>query len=337
MSWRCGGRKKVVFLFYINFAILKKLTGNHKLVMQDLIIIGGGPGGVSAGVYASRKQLKTILITDNFGGQSIVSDGIENWIGDIKISGLDLAKKMENHLRHYAGEFVQIKTGERAEKISQNADKTFSVKTNNGEYLAKAVLITTGSSRRKLEALGAERLEHKGLTYCASCDGPFYANQDVVVIGGGNSAFESAAQLLAYCSSVTLIHRNSEFKADPGTVEKMKTNPKFKIITDTVISEVSGEQMLDGIKIKNIKTDEGSEMKVGAVFVEIGAVPATKFADELVETDHGHIKIDPWNQRASVEGIWAAGDCTNILYHQNNIASGDAVRALEDIYVWLRG
>jgi NADH-dependent peroxiredoxin subunit F len=306
--------------------------------MKDLIIIGGGPAGVAAGVYASRKQLKTTLITDTFGGQSIVSTGIENWIGDINISGEDLAKKLENHLRHYAGEFVEIKTGEKVQKISQNPDKTFTIKTGNNEYQAKSVLITTGSSRRRLEAINADEFEHKGLTYCASCDGPFYADQDVVVVGGGNSAFESAAQLLAYCKTVTLIHRRDEFKADPVTIENLSKNPKFKILTNTIITEVSGDNFLNKIKIKNIEDNSEQEMNVGAVFVEIGAIPATGFSEGLIEmVDGGHIKIDPWNQRTSVLGIWAAGDCTNGLYHQNNIAAGDAVKALEDIYIWLKG
>jgi NADH-dependent peroxiredoxin subunit F len=306
--------------------------------MKDLIIIGGGPAGVAAGVYASRKQLKTTLITDTFGGQSIVSTGIENWIGDINISGEDLAKKLENHLRHYAGEFVEIKTGEKVQKISQNPDKTFTIKTGNNEYQAKSVLITTGSSRRRLEAINADEFEHKGLTYCASCDGPFYADQDVVVVGGGNSAFESAAQLLAYCKTVTLIHRRDEFKADPVTIENLSKNPKFKILTNTIITEVSGDNFLNKIKIKNIEDNSEQEMNVGAVFVEIGAIPATGFSEGLIEmVDGGHIKIDPWNQRTSILGIWAAGDCTNGLYHQNNIAAGDAVKALEDIYIWLKG
>jgi NADH-dependent peroxiredoxin subunit F len=340
MQFACGCCKTYYLLFFIEkFDIINRLTINKIDSMQDLIIIGGGPAGVAAGVYASRKQLKTILITDTFGGQSIVSTGIENWIGDINISGEDLAKKLENHLKHYSGEFVEIKKGERVEKITQNTDKTFTIKIsgNNTEYQSKAVLIATGSNRRKLEALGADEFEHKGLTYCASCDGPFYAGQDVVVVGGGNSAFESAAQLLAYCKTVTLIHRRNEFKADPVTIENLSKNPNFKILTNTIITEVSGEQMLNKIKIKNTENNQESELSVGAVFVEIGAVPSTNFANELVDTiDGGHIKIDPWNQKTSIEGIWAAGDCTNVLYHQNNIAAGDAVKALEDIYLWLR-
>jgi thioredoxin reductase len=305
--------------------------------MFELIIIGGGPAGVAAGVYASRKQLKTLVIAESFGGQSIVSEGIENWIGEIKISGFDLAKKLENHLSSYAGNFVEIKKSERVEKITQNSDKTFTVKTNKNEYAALSVLITTGSSRRKLEAVNADKLEHKGLTYCASCDGPLFSDKDVVVVGGGNSALESAAQLLQYCKSVKLIHRREEFRADPVTLESIKKNPKLELILNAEIVEVLGENFVSGLKYKNKISGEITEIKVDGIFVEIGAIPATGFANSLIDMlPDGTIKIDPWNQRTSLEGIWSAGDCTNVLYHQNNIASGDGVKALEDIFLWIK-
>jgi alkyl hydroperoxide reductase subunit F len=306
--------------------------------MFELIIIGGGPAGVAAGVYASRKQLKTLLITDVFGGQSVVSDGIENWIGEIKISGFDLAKKLENHLMAYSGNFVTVNKGERVESVTQNPDKTFTVKTNKGEYATQAVLVATGSSRRKLEALGADRLEYKGLTYCATCDGPLFADQDVAVIGGGNSALEGVAQLLKYCKSVTLVHRRDEFKADPVTLEAVKKDPKLNLITNAEMVEILGENFVSGFKYKDKVSGEIREVPVTGIFVEIGAVPATKFVTPIVDAlEDGTIKIDPWNQRTNNEGIWAAGDCTNILYHQNNIAAGDAVRALEDIFLWIEG
>ena len=178
--------------------------------MYDLAIIGGGPAGVAAGVYAARKQLKTVFIAEVIGGQSTDSVGIENWIGTIKIAGLDLAKTLEAHLRAYAGTIVDLKIGERATNAAKNADGTFTVTTAKGSYTAKAVLIATGGSRRKLEVPGAAEFENKGLTYCASCDGPLFAGQDTVVVGGGNAGFESAAQLLAYAKSVTLVHRGAE-------------------------------------------------------------------------------------------------------------------------------
>ena len=309
--------------------------------MYDLVIIGGGPAGVAAGVYASRKQLKTLFVTESFGGQSIVSDGIENWIGAIEVSGIDLAKKFEEHLKAYAEDIVDIKKGFRAEDVVKNEDGTFTVKIKQGsneeEYQAKSVLVATGSNRRKLPAKGADEFEHKGVTYCASCDGPMFRDKDVVVVGGGNSAFESAAQLLAYCKSVTLIHRREEFRADPVTVESLNKDPKFKIITNAEVSEVTGEVMVNGLKYKDVNSGEETSLEVSGIFVEIGAVPAVSFVSEIVElaTDNS-IKIDPWNQRTSVNGIWAAGDCTNVLYHQNNIAAGDAVKALEDIFVWIK-
>jgi len=305
----------------------------------DLVIIGGGPAGVAAGVYASRKRLKTLLIAESFGGQSIVSEGIENWIGTIKIPGPELAKSLEDHLRAYAGEIVTIATGNRVNEISRSAqESTFITKTSDGaSYTSKAVLVTTGSSRKKLAIPGAKEYEHKGITYCASCDGPLFADQDVVVIGGGNAAFEAASQLLAYCKSVTLINRTESYRADEITVKKVLAHPKMKTITNTELVSIQGSTFVESLTYKNTKTSETVTLQTTGIFVEIGSIPATDFTKDLVEKlPTGHIKIDPWTQKTSTPGIWAAGDCTNILYHQNNIAAGDGVRALEDIYVTLQ-
>jgi len=305
-------------------------------IMYDCAILGGGPAGVSAGVYASRKQLKTIFITKDFLSQSTVSEGIENWIGDINVPGLKLAQKFEEHLRAYAGDFVDIKTGEWIEKVTK-IDGGFEIKTDTETYRAKSVLVATGSDRQQLPVPGAKEFEHKGLTYCASCDGPVFAGQDVAVIGGGNAGFESAAQLLAYCKSVTLLNRGETFRADPKTVETVTKDPKMNTVVNTEILEVHGEKFVNGLSYKDTETGETQKLDVTGIFVEIGSVPTTEYVKELVDLDdYNRVKIDPWNQRASVEGIWSAGDCTNILYHQNNIAAGDGVRALEDIYVWLK-
>lgn len=304
--------------------------------MYELAIIGGGPAGVAAGVYASRKQIKTIFITGDFGGQSIVSDGIENWVGDINISGPELAKKLENHLKAYSKEYIDIKERELVELISKK-DDNFNIKTNKGEYEVKSVLITTGSNRRKLPIPGAKELEHKGLTYCASCDGPLFADKHVAVIGGGNSALESAAQLSAYAKSVTVIHRRDEFRGDPVTLDSLKKDEKVNFLLNVEVTEILGDKFVSGLKYKEKETEEEKELKVDGIFVEIGAVPTSQFVEGLVDlTDEKTIKVDPWNQRTSVEGIWAAGDVTNAKYHQNNIAAGDGVKALEDIYIWLK-
>ncbi|MBI4065819.1 FAD-dependent oxidoreductase [Candidatus Kaiserbacteria bacterium] len=306
--------------------------------MYDLIIIGGGPAGVAAGVYAARKQLKTVFITEEIGGQSIVSEGIENWIGSPKIHGQELAKLFLAHLDAVKSDIITLAIHERVVSLEQTSEKLFSAKIKTGkEFTARAVLIVSGAGRRKLNIPGAEKFENKGVTYCASCDGPLFSGMDVVVIGGGNAGFETALQLLAYAKSVTLIHRHKDFKADPVTVEKARAHQNMHIIAPAEPTEIIGEQFVTGLKYSDKDTGETKELAVSGVFAEVGVIPNTGFAEKLVEMDTiKRIKVDPRNQRTSVEGIWAAGDCTDELYHQNNIAAGDGVKALEDIYLWIK-
>lgn len=333
--------------------------------MYDLAIIGGGPAAVAAGVYGSRKRLKTVFITKDWGGQSAVSTDIQNWIGTPSISGAKWALSLKDHLKSYAGEVVTMREGEMAiaitnnpartikaavprqndsvelesdgqETITKGGEKSFLVKTDKAEYEARAVLIATGSKRKKLAAPGADKYENKGIVYCASCDGPLFADMDTAVVGGGNAGFETAAQLLAYAKSVVLLHRGGEFKADPVTVKKVLANPKMRAILKAEILEVKGSDFVEQIVYREKEGGKKVELPVQGIFVEIGSMPATELVEGLVERDRfGQIIVDPKNQRTSAEGVWAAGDCTNGLFHQNNIAAGDAVKALEDIYLWL--
>ena len=308
--------------------------------MYDLIIIGAGPAGTAAGVYAARKKLKTLIIAEEFGGQSVVSETIYNWIGTPEIAGSDLAKSFEDHLKYYEdGETLTIKKGAKADSIIKNKgdEILFTVTDSKGEtHQTKTVLVVSGSSRRKLPAVGADRLEHKGLTYCASCDGPLFTDMDVVVIGGGNAGFESAAQLLAYCKSVTLLHRGDEYKADPITVEKVLAHPKMKGVLNANTLEVTGENFVDGLVYEDMNTKEKTKLDIKGVFVEIGQIPNSGLAGDLLELNqYKQIIADPYTQQSSVKGIWAAGDVTDVKYHQNNISAGDAVKALEDIYNYL--
>lgn len=303
----------------------------------ELAIIGAGPAGSAAAVYAARKQIKTVLITESFGGQSIVSEEIYNWIGTKAISGSDLAKSLEEHVRSYESEDFVINTGALAQNITDNGD-TFTITLSDGNTIeAKTVLTTAGSKRRQLHIPGAHEFEHKGVVYCASCDGPLFSDQHVVVVGGGNAGFESAAQLLAYTKSVTLLHRSAQFKADPITVERVLAHPNMTALLNTEPIEVLGDILVEGVKVKNKETGEESTINATGVFVEIGQTPNTEFLQDLIEKDeYGRVKIDPWTQQTSHPRIWAAGDCTNVHYHQNNIAAGDAVKALEDIYLALK-
>jgi len=305
-------------------------------MIYDLIIIGGGPAGTAAAVYAARKKLKTLFITSEWGGQSVVSEQIYNWIGTPSLSGNELAENFKKHVLENsgAGQTLTVKEGMRVDAISKE-ENLFKVKTDaSEEFLTKTILITSGSGRRKIEAKNADKLEHKGLTYCASCDGPLFEGMDVVVIGGGNAGFEAAAQLLAYCKSVTLLQRSDLFRADEIIVEKVLKNPKMKAVKNVDIVEIQGEKFVEGIVYKNKNTNETTELKIAGIFVEIGQIPNTNFLKGVVPLDDiGRIEIDAWTQKTKIPGIWAAGDCTNVLYHQNNIAAGDAVRALEDIYL----
>jgi NADH-dependent peroxiredoxin subunit F len=303
--------------------------------MYDLAILGGGPAGVSAGVYAARKKLKTVIIAKDFAGQSVVSDGIENWIGEPKISGTELAKKLESHLQNYKND-IDIKGNHWIKNVTK-IEQGFEIETDQEKFITKSILVATGSHRKKLLAENADKFEHKGVTYCASCDGPMFSGKDVLVVGGGNAGFETAAQLLAYTNSVTLIHHNDHIKADAVTVDAVLKDPKMKLITSAEIKKVTGEKFVEGVIYLDKNTNEEKELKATGIFVEIGSTPTTEFVSAIVPLDDfKRIKIDPWTQKSETEGVWAAGDCTNIKYHQNNIASGDAVKAVEDIYLYIK-
>lgn len=304
--------------------------------MYDVAIIGGGPAGCAGGVYAARKKLSAVLLTEEFGGQSVVSPDIQNWIGTPHIAGEDLAKSLEAHVREYADDGLTIVTGVRVVHVSKQGDHFVVTDSTDTTHEAKTVLIATGGKRRRLTVPGADEFEHKGLTYCASCDGPLFAGQDVAVVGGGNAGFETAAQLLAYAKSVTLLHRSPEFKADAITVEKVLQHPNMTGLTKAEPTAILGDKFVTGMTYRDTASGGEKELAVTGIFVEIGMVPSTEFAKDLVALDRiGRIVTNAKNQQTSIPGVWAAGDCTDELYHQNNIAAGDGVKALEDIYVHL--
>lgn len=303
--------------------------------MHDLVIIGGGPAGASAAVYAARKQLKTVHITAEWGGQSVVSTEIQNWIGTPAIHGAELALALKTHVEAYKGKFLDIVSPARATKLATFDDHVEITLDTGIVYSAKSALVAAGAERRKLPVPGAAEFDNKGLTYCASCDGPLFGGMDVAVVGGGNAAFETALQLLAYCQTVTLLNRTESFRADEITVAAAQTKPNFKIVTNATPSEVVGEKFVSGIKYKS---PDGKEtlLPVSGIFVEIGLIPNSAWIGETLEKNEiGQIKVDPRTQRTSHKRVWAAGDITDGVYHQNNIAAGDAVKALEDIYMFV--
>ena len=315
--------------------------------MYDLVIVGGGPAGAAAAVYAARKQLKTVIVVEEWGGQSTVSTDVQNWIGTPSITGADLADNLKKHVMANAGAYLEVKSPARAESLEAKDDSVAVVLSSGGgsasggkdgtRLEAKALLITSGARRRKLEIPGAALYDQKGLTYCASCDGPLFADKDVAVVGGGNAGFESALQLLAYCKSVTLLNRSDVLKADEISVAAAEKNPKMRIIKNAVPTAVEGDKFVTGLKWKDLKTRKEETLPVEGIFVEIGLLPNTEWIRNTLELNAvKQIKTDPKTQRTSHPRVWAAGDVTDGAYHQNNIAAGDAVKALEDIYMTLR-
>ena len=222
--------------------------------MYDIIVIGGGPGGVAAAIYASRKQLKTLIITESIGGQSTVSAGIENWIGTISIPGWQLAQSLEAHLR--AQEGIEIRTGEVVTAVSPQASG-YAVTGSLGEtYETKAVIIASGGRHRSLDVPGEEKFRGKGVVYCSTCDAPFFRGKKVVVVGGGNSGLEAVEDLLPYASEVKLMVRSGELKGDAITKEKILADERVQVVYFGLTQEVLGEEKVAGLRYQDANTSE---------------------------------------------------------------------------------
>jgi alkyl hydroperoxide reductase subunit F len=309
--------------------IREETVMDHEI--YDSIIIGGGPGGVAAAIYAGRKKMKTLVVTESFGGQSVVSSGIQNWIGEVKITGSELADKFEKHL--LAQEGIDIKMPEKVTAVTEGADRTFEVKTErNGLYRARTVIIASGAQSRRLNVPGEGQFDGKGVAYCSTCDAPFFKDADVAVVGSGNSALETVMDLQTYAKNIYLLIRGDQPKGDPVNRDKVVQSPKVHIINHVEIQEIFGDQTVKGVRYKK-ETGETRELPVEGVFVEIGSVPNSAFLNGLVEKNQsGEIVVNHLTARASKEGIFAVGDVTDDLYKQNNTAAGDGVRAALSAY-----
>ena len=298
--------------------------------MYDLIIIGGGPGGVAAGVYAARKKITFLLITDTFGGQSLVSADVQNWIGTKSVSGFDLGRMLEEHLR--AQEDIEIVDGDLVTVVDK-LNGGFRVTTENGKtFEAKYLLVTSGSRHRTLNIPGEKELDGKGVSYCSTCDAPIFKDKEVAVVGGGNAGLEAVIDLFPYAKQIYLLEYSDKLKGDPVTQKKVRSNPKVKIIMMAETIRILGDQFVTGLTYKDRKTGEAKQLALQGVFVEIGAIPNSDFIKHLVETNKfGEIVVDHKTQATSCLGIWAVGDATDVLYKQNNISAGDAVKAVLNI------
>jgi len=298
--------------------------------MYELVIIGGGPAGIAAGIYAARKKIKFVLVAKELAGQSKVSEDIENWVGEKHISGYELAKKTESHLKSIAG--AEIREGEETVGVEKTA-AGFSVKLKSGEEIeTMTVLVASGSGERKLGVPGEEDFAGRGVVYCATCDAPLFKGKNVVVVGSGNAALEAVIDLFAYAKKIYLLVRSAGVKGDPVTFEKISRTPEAEMIFNAEVVEVYGQDFVEGVRYKDKISGEIKELAVSGVFVEIGSAPNSEVVKGLAEiNEQGRIVVDHKTFRASTEGIWAAGDVCDTLYRQNNIAAGDAIKAVLNI------
>jgi thioredoxin reductase (NADPH) len=298
----------------------------------DLIIVGGGPAGLTAGIYASRRKLKNLIISKDIGGQAATVPEVENYPGFEKIDGFELTQNMKKQAASFGSEFVMEEMASFIKK-----DNIFTVKTNHGnEFQAKSVILSFGVTPRNLEVPGEKEFINKGVTYCANCDAPLYKGKKVAVVGGGNAALDAAEYLSKIADQVYLIHRRDEFRGDEILVEQVKNARNVEIVLDSTVTKIKGEEFVKTIEVKNLKFEEVKDIEVDGVFIEIGHfVNAQPIKDTVDLNPQNQIKIDDYNH-TSTEGVFAAGDVTNGLYKQIIIAAGEGAKAALSAYKFLQ-
>ncbi len=300
--------------------------------MYELVIIGGGPAGITAGIYAARKKIKTLLITKDFLGQAGLTGIIENWPGEKKISGPDLMRKFEDHLKEHD---IDIKEGEQV--FSLKKKKRFVVSTEWESIDAKAVIVATGRRQKRLGVRGEKELTGKGVVYCTTCDAPLFKNKSVVVAGGGNAGFEAAIELTDHAKKVFLFEGANDFSADEFLQEQAKERG-VELYTGRTIEEIKGDNFVEEVIYNDAGNKDRDSMKTEGVFVQIGSVAINDFLDdELVDFDkNGDIMIDQGNCFTKTEGLLAAGDVTNTRDKQIIVSSGEGAKATLSLYEYLK-
>lgn len=289
--------------------------------MYDLIIVGAGPAGITAGVYAARKQMRTLIISIDVGGQAAWSGDVENYTGYQFITGPELATKFEEHVRRYG---IELREGEQVTGLRKE-NAAVLVESERDTYSAKAVIVASGKRSRELGVPGEKEFKNRGLTYCATCDGPLFKGKNVAVIGGGNSALDAALQLMNIADHVSLVNINSELNGDVVMGEKVKHSGKVTVLNNTRITRVLGKSMVEAIDV--VRNGREEKIPVEGVFVEIGLIPNSEFAGILEKNEKGEIRVDGYN-RTNIPGIFAAGDVTDVPEKQIIIAAGEGSKAM---------
>jgi thioredoxin reductase (NADPH) len=291
----------------------------------DVIIIGAGAAGLTAGIYLSRSRLKTLILNEGaVGGQMVLTHEIANYPGVDNISGYELARNMKAQAQKFG---CVIKSNIRITSLDI-ADEIKRVTVNNKDiYTSDAVIISTGGRSRMIGAAGEEQFKGKGISYCATCDGDFFQDKEIIVVGGGNSALEEAVSLTKYASKVTVIHQFDHFQAFEHYVNEARKNDQISFIMESRIIEFRGDEKLEAVVIENLATKETAEMKIDGVFIFIGYVPNTKMLEGIIELNEWHEIIADKNMKTNLRGVYAAGDSIQKKYRQVTTAVADGTIA----------
>ncbi|HNU96731.1 MAG TPA: FAD-dependent oxidoreductase [Candidatus Portnoybacteria bacterium] len=301
-------------------------------MLYDLIIIGGGPAGITAGIYAARKKIKTLLITKEWGGQITKAIDIENWPGTKKISGMDLMKNMTEHLKEFE---IEIKENKEIIDLDKKGDNFI---LNDGEqtYEGKSVIIATGKIPRTLNISGEEEFRGRGVSVCSTCDAPIFKDKNVAVIGGGNSGFNVALDVIKYAKKVYILEFFEEMKGDAISKDKLAQSGIVEFVTNVSVKEIKGTKFVESLIYEDRKTGEDTEIKIDGVFISVGMEAKAGFTAKLVELNKiGEIVIDKDNN-TKTPGLFAAGDITDIKYEQIVIACGEGSKAVLAVMDYLK-
>ena len=298
--------------------------------MYDLIIIGAGPSGITAAVYAARKKMDFLVLTDDIGGQTVWSSDVENYTGYQFITGVELAQKFEQHLRQYD---IAVRENEPVISLEKN-NGFFTATTAKAAYQSRTIIIASGKRSRELKVVGEKEFRNKGLTYCATCDGPLFSGKDVAIVGNGNSALDAALQMVRLSSRVYIINNVQSLSGDAVMREKVISSKNATVINEAEVAAILGDKLVTGIRIK--RNDREEDIPVQGVFVEIGLIPNSDFVSLVKKNDLGEIEVDCRNS-TSLEGIFAAGDVTSVPEKQIIIAAGEGAKAALSSFRYLAG
>ena len=291
-----------------------------KTYEYELIIVGAGPAGITAGVYAARKRMNVLIITRDIGGQTALSWDVENYLGYQFITGPELVQKFKEHLSQFD---VELKEDEKVTSV-EKSDETITIKTSNDNYTTRTAIIASGRNPRKLGVQGEDEFKNKGMTYCATCDAPLFAGMDVAVIGGGNAGLDATLQLAKIAKKIYLIEAAPNLAADRIMIEKARESGKVTFYTDTKVKRIYGEQLVKGVDI--VTGDKAEAIPVGGIFVEIGSIPASEFVRGVKKDEGGEIIVN-CSCETNIPGIFAAGDVTNVFAKQIIVACGEGAKA----------